>query len=1331
MLRKLLLSILAILAVTVLLFGTVLGLAQTRLAKAQISGMVEDSLTGDGQTAEVDQLEGFLPFDVRLGRFRLADDTGTWLEVDNARVKVSPTRLLAGEILVEEAGAERVAVHRTPVLPAQPEPPPSDEPFSLPAPPTLPESLPRATLERLYVERIELGEALIGEDAVFKLEGNATTGPEGRQARARLDVTRIDQATAALGLGASLDLAAETIGLELNATETGGLMAKLTGQPDAGNLDLSLTGDGPLDAWQAELRLAIERLVTANADLALAYADNPSLDLSLDVVPEAGALPEDIAAVLGERLELELAAGQRAPGQFGLDRLSLQSGIVTASGRIEARLDQDRLEGRIEVVAEDLARASGLAGQPLAGRVTLGLDAAGTFTEPRFQLSLDGSGISAGDLGLDTVSLAFDADLLGPLNEPFAGAAVEGTGSITGLTQAGEPLRPEDSLTLDLAATVPMQGEARVERLRLAGQHVSLSGTADVTMPELAGTARLDAQVPSIEALLAALGPDAPPDLAATGAVELGVDVTLAAGLEQIGVALDLRGQGLGGLPDQLDQLIGASPSVTSTVTLRPGESVLVDALDVSTAALQLQGDLALGLDESQSLSGQLQLSPFDLQTIEGLVGQPIGGVVTTSVQLGGTLPEPGLDADLRIDNLLVAERSFDRVSLTANAGQTAGSYGGTVALGVEQAGELVQLKSDFSLDQPRLTLANLALTGPSTELTGGAEIDLESLLATGELGGGIGDLAALQPWSGQALRGSVDLDASFDATGGTQDARLALFVDDLGGDFGTLRRAEIEADVADVMGRLGVDATVTASAFAQPEPGFALADARVSVTGDRELYAIEATAQGEMNGPFNVNATARADVLGDARAVYLDALDGVFQAQTIKLMSPAVLQLENGVLDIDQLDLRIGDASIQGNLNLDQGRNRAKAGLVIESLPMAMLAEFGAPPMQGELTGQVTLDGPLTAPLIDGTMMIADLVMMQGKERLGGPANVAIDIALADTEFVTNARVDGLGDGPITLDFRLPMQLSLQPFALDLPETLPLDGKVTAKSRLEPLVALAALDGQTVEGDLTLDLRIEGTVARPQVTGKLDIANGRIADALSGIILRDVTVAVVGQGDRLVVERFTASDTAQGRLDARGQCRHRSGPGLPLHARAQDHGSSGARQRSRPRHGHRRPEGRRNDRGGQDLRPDHRAARRSATAERRRRAAGHPRCRGPGRPTAAPARDFRHDQRALDDGARHRHRHAGADLRPWPRPRHRMGRLAGRHRHRAAAAHRGHDQLPPWLSRFPRSTLRHPHRAGDLHRRFATDPRYRPRGGRPGRLDHRDHPPHGPGHGS
>jgi hypothetical protein len=43
----------------------------------------------------------------------------------------------------------------------------------------------------------------------------------------------------------------------------------------------------------------------------------------------------------------------------------------------------------------------------------------------------------------------------------------------------------------------------------------------------------------------------------------------------------------------------------------------------------------------------------------------------------------------------------------------------------------------------------------------------LDQMLATGSLAGRIGDLAALEPWTGQDLRGSVDLDARFEASDG------------------------------------------------------------------------------------------------------------------------------------------------------------------------------------------------------------------------------------------------------------------------------------------------------------------------------------------------------------------------------------------------------------------------------------------------------------------------------------------------------------------------------------------------------------------------------------
>ncbi len=1147
MLRKLLITLAGFLVVTILLFGAALALAQTRLGKDQLSGLVASSLTTETRTAEVEDLGGFLPFDVRLGRFSLADESGTWLEVDEARVKVSPSRLLAGEVYVEQAGAVRVAVHRAPDLPEDPEPGPSDEPFSLPQPPRLPDSLPRVVVERLHLDRIELGEPLLGEAAVFDLEGSATTGPAGRRAEARLDLSRIDEPTASLGLGAVLDLEAQRIGVDLQGSESGGLMAALTGIDEAGDLTLSLTGDGPLDDWQADLRLAIDGLVTAAADLDLAYGDNPSIDLNLDVTPVEGALPADIAALLGPRLALAVNGGQRAPGHFALDRLSLQSGLVTATGEFEARLEDDRLDGQIQVVAADLAKASGLAGLDLGGRVALTLEAGGSFNEPGFTLALDAEAISAAALGMADAALTFTGELLGPLDQPFAGVAIEGGGSVAGLTQDGQPLRPENGLTLDLAAVVPMAGEARVDRLAVTGEHVALDGTAAVTMPELAGTAQLTGRVPSLEALITALGPDLAPDqasgLAATsGAVDLVADIDLAAELERITVDLALRGEDLGGLPQDLDALVGPTPQLTGRAVLRPAERLEVEGLELATAAVDLTGDLGLGLDEAQGLSGQLELGPFDLATLEGVVGRPIAGEVQSSVELGGSLREPGLDATLRVDDLRIAERRFDRVALTAAAGQTAGRYGGNLVLGVEQAGDTVQLQSDFALDQPTLSLSNLRLSGPATAIAGGAEIDLDQLLATGSLAGRIGDLAALEPWIGEALRGSIDLDARLDGSTGRQDVSLQLGADDVAGAFGALRRARVEAAVEDVMDRLVVDAAITAGGFTQPEPGGVTLDqATVRVTGDRDLFNLTADAEGEMEGPFNLRARARADVLGEAQAVFLDELDGVFQAQRISLLSPATMRLDAGVLDIDQLDLKIGDARIQGNLNLDQPRDRARAGLVIDAFPMAMLAEFGGPELAGDLEGRLDLTGPLAAPVIEGDLAIAGLQLAdpdQGadpEQSTGRPADVSVELQLDAAGLVTATRIEGLGDGPLTADFAVPMRLSLQPFAIDLAESAPLDGRLAGQSRLAPLVAFAALDGQEIEGALDLDLRLSGTVANPVASGALEITDGRFADALSGIILTDLAVRLVGDGERLAIERFRARDRAGGRLDLSG----------------------------------------------------------------------------------------------------------------------------------------------------------------------------------------------------
>ena len=240
-----------------------------------------------------------------------------------------------GEVAVRQVGARRVALHRLP--PAAP-PPQPEPPFSLPKLPELPGSLPQVAIDRLFVDALELGQPVLGEAATFALDGNATTGADGRRAQARACrcAGRIEP-TAELGLAAGLDLAAQSLSIDLTGSETGGLLAAVSGRPEAGALRLSLKGQGPLSGWQGRLAVDAERLAKLDLAVDLAYADQKRLAVTgaLDAAP--GALPADTGR--GDRHPCRAGAACRRDRARALcgGRAAAADGEPVAAGRRQCR----------------------------------------------------------------------------------------------------------------------------------------------------------------------------------------------------------------------------------------------------------------------------------------------------------------------------------------------------------------------------------------------------------------------------------------------------------------------------------------------------------------------------------------------------------------------------------------------------------------------------------------------------------------------------------------------------------------------------------------------------------------------------------------------------------------------------------------------------------------------------------------------------------------------------------------------------------------------------------------------------------------------------------
>lgn len=1136
MLRKLGIGALALLGGCAGLLAVAFGLAQTPPAKDLIAGYLAGALGGgaDGRRAEVERLEGLLPFDVRLGRLALADAQGVWLEAEDARLRLSPGALLRGEIRLDELGARRVALERLPPAAEEPEP---DEPFRLPELPDLPESLPAVVrVDRLHVDRIEVGPAVLGEAAVFALDGRAAVADDRRGADARLTLRRIDEASAALDLTARLDLAGSRLALDVAGEETGGLLAAATRRAEAGTARLSLAGEGPLDDWRGKLLVEGERLARLETAVELAYGrDRRRLGLDGGLTLAPGALPAGLAAVVGERVALAASVGETGPGLLSLDRLAVQAAALRLEGRGAADLNADRIEGRAELRAADLSRLSGLAGLPLDGSAALTLDATGRPAEPALRLGLAGDGVAVGPVMLARLGGSYDVSLIrSPDGAAVGGARVAGAAAVEGLAVEGRPLGERGWAALEVRAEVPPTGEIRVDHLGLATDlgEVAVGGTLD--RATLAGRLTMNGAVPDLAAVTAAL---MPPDAAAgvppvAGALRLDGEAALGERAERVDLRLALAGEGLSGLPGAAQELVGPTPRLEArTLVEGGGKAVRVESLRLDGAAVALTGDPRLG--PAGDLAGRLTLTLPDLSRLERAAGQPTGGRVTAHADLGGTLAAPSVTLDAVGEALRLGAQGADRLTLAGRVAGPADRLAGDVRLAATRGGQALALNGDFAVQERRLRLSRLELKGPGTALAGAAEVDLERLLATGGLKGGVGDLAALSAWHGQDFAGAVDLEVALTAPEGRQDASVKATARGLAGGFGRLERAEVTAGLRDARAAApAVEAQVRLGGLATP--GLELRQATLDARGPLDGLAVNLDAAGTQGAqPLDLRAGAEIAAVGGRRGLLLRTLAGTYAGQPVRLAAPTRLALpEAGGLGLEKLDLRLGPARLAGDLRY--GSDQVGGEIRLTGLPLPLLETFGAPPLQGAAEGRLRLSGTPAAPSATLDLDVRDL-RPAGADKAVPAASLDMQASADGGALRTRLTLAGLGSSPLALDLSLPARLSLAPAAFAIPPDAALSGRIRGPIDLARVAALAALDRQRVAGVLQSDLRLAGTLARPGLEGRLDLAGGRFDDLTTGASLRGITLAARASGRRLELTELRAADAFGGSATGRG----------------------------------------------------------------------------------------------------------------------------------------------------------------------------------------------------
>jgi translocation and assembly module TamB len=802
--------------------------------KGYITTLIEENLSGVSRDVNISGFKGALSSEATIDRLTIADEDGIWLTLEDVVFQWSRSALLRGRVDVQELSAKRVIVSRAPLSEAT-TPSAEAQPFSLPE---LPVSI---ELGKLQIDRIELGESFLGEPVNISLTGNASlVGGEGA---ANVTAIRLDETAGEFIIDGSYSNITTILALKLDVSEAAnGIAAKQLNIPDRPSLALTISGDGPLETFAADIALATDGEDRIAGSFAL-ESNNGNQGFRLNIGGDVTPLLEgDYHDFFGQDVALVAAGRQLPDGRFDLSDLELNAQRLRLSGGaligaegwpVRLNLTGDIIDPSGDVVllplsgpktfvnevALDLQYDQEISDDWTASFTIFGYDRPGLYVE---EIDLNGGGILRAGEGVDqtgevTANFTYAARGL-DLDDPGTAQAFGDT--ITGVIQArrveDEPTFM-DQLTLrgpgleaDLNAQISTSGKA----IRIVSQ-AALRVTALQRFSALAGR-----------------------DLAGSANVTIASDVDFLNDLYDITVDGTTRDLAVG--IKQIDPLLAGSGDI-AIAFVRDSEGTRLENLAIATDAAKITASADLTSAESDAVfTAQI----VDINVIEPSLNGPVdlrGTVARDTAKIitfdiAGTAPDATINADGTAEPLDVGFNVLANVVADVGDLETYATLAGRPidgAMDAQLSGVLLTEGLRFSGDLAASTndlVVGVAQLDPLLTGRGTVSVGLERLTGTQFRAR---DLQLRMPQITIDADATVDTDGPLDAAFDLRVADISLVVPEISGPFtaqGTAARGEDRVALIDASATApGVN--ITADVAVAPETNVVSGKIQASVT--------------------------------------------------------------------------------------------------------------------------------------------------------------------------------------------------------------------------------------------------------------------------------------------------------------------------------------------------------------------------------------------------------------------------------------------------------------------------------------------------------------------
>lgn len=1067
-----------------------------------ITRLLQENLSAAGREVRIIGFRGALSSRATFDQMLIADDDGVWLLIEDAALQWNRSALFQRRIEIAEIAAGRVTILRAPAG----EEAESDELLSLPRF-ELPELPVSVRLDRLLVDEVVLGEALMGQELRAEVSGSAALA-DG-EGTARLQIDRIDDLEGQFRLDAAFSNATRILGLDLSVQEApGGLAVTLLNIPDRPAAALTVQGEGLVENFTADITLATDGQPRVEGQFELqttlpGVAQAIRLDLGGDLRP---LLAEEFHPFFGADSQLRTQARRFEDGTLSLDNLSVRTEKLGLTGRM--RIGPDRLPELIDLRGEVIARDGSRVLLPVPGART-------SIDSADLRLIFDASASEDWDLTLD---------LLGFDNGDFQVQSlfVNGLGRITS-DGFGDDIDVIDALidfsALGLSAADPGLNEAlgpavsgslaviwREDRplllpgFQLDGRDYALNGRARLEDGVIFANAV--AQFRDVSRLSTLAGRQL------SGGVEAQVDATVGPERDRFMVAAEIAGQNLTLDQTELDLLLAGRSQIALDARGADGQITL---RQLEATARTLRADISGQiLPDSLDLRGEIDFS--DLSVLGGAFGGAI-------------------DAQLAVQG----PRDAERLSMTALARDlTVGQDNVNRLLRGETRLTVDAQRNGQALDLTTLQVENTALQASVQGLILPDNLDLRGAIdfsdlsvLDGAFGGAISAQLAVQgPREAEWLRVTA---LARDLTVGQEDANRLLR-----GETRLTIDAQRDGSALDLSSLQVENSALQASADGRLDPGASVLDVRAvlpSLTALRPGFGGRIVAEArlrEEGDTRNLTLEAEANGLRLGNPAADGLLAGTYRLNAALQQSPDAVLLHNLDLTGPQVNATVSGRLDAGRPALTLEGRLADLAAIVPGIPGAVTVAGTARDTGGAYALDLALTGPAGAAA-QVTGSISD--SLRGDLRIQGRTDLAlINPRIEPRSIQGPAQFDVTLNGPLAVT-SLNGQASAAGVTLVAPAQNIRLTDITAQARISGGRVQVDLRGQSANGgSVTLDGGID---LAPPIIGDLRATLNRLKITDPQLFEADVSgrVAITG---RLTQGPTISGDLALDRTELR-----------------------------------------------------------------------------------------------------------------------------------------------------------------------------------------------------